>query len=72
MATVLYALAETIRRIAILVQPVMPRSGAQILDLLAVAPAARDIAALPQRLVPGVALPKPVGVFPRYVEPEAT
>ncbi|MPY75179.1 MAG: methionine--tRNA ligase [Alphaproteobacteria bacterium] len=71
MATVLYVLAETIRRLGILVQPVMPGSGAKILDLLAVAADARDFSVLSQRLMPGTALPKPVGVFPRYVEAEA-
>jgi methionyl-tRNA synthetase len=70
MATVLYVLAETIRRIGILVQPVMPRSGALILDQLAIAADARDFAALARKLVPGTALPKPAGVFPRYVEKE--
>jgi methionyl-tRNA synthetase len=70
MATVLYVLAETIRRLGILVQPVMPRSGAKILDLLAVASDARDFAALPHRLAPKTALPKPEAVFPRYIEPD--
>jgi methionyl-tRNA synthetase len=71
MATVLYVLIEAIRRIGILVQPVMPKSGAKILDLVAVAPDARDFAALDQRLAPGTALPPPAPVFPRYVEAEA-
>ena len=71
MATVLYVLAETIRQLGILVQPVMPDSGARILDLVAAAPDARDFAALPKRLAPGTALPPPAPVFPRYVEAEA-
>ncbi|MEM9682987.1 MAG: methionine--tRNA ligase [Pseudomonadota bacterium] len=68
MATVLYVLAETIRQLGILVQPVMPDSGASILDLVAVAPEARNFAALDQKLVAGTALPKPKPVFPRYVD----
>ncbi len=32
---------------------------------------ARTFEAVGTRLVPGTALPKPQGVFPRYVEPEA-
>ena len=40
MATVLYVLAETMRQLAILVQPFMPHSMAKMLDQLAV-PAAR-------------------------------
>jgi len=71
MATVLYVLAETIRRVGILVQPVMPASATKILDLVAVAPDARDFAALGDALVPGAALPKPAPVFPRYVDEEA-
>src|SRR3546814_1902528 len=41
MATVLYVLAEAIRRLAILCQPVMPDAMAKMLDQLAVDPAAR-------------------------------
>ena len=59
MATVLYVLAETIRRLAILVQPVMPD-----------ATSARGFGDLENRLEPGVALPKPAPIFPRYVEEE--
>jgi methionyl-tRNA synthetase len=70
MATVLYVLAETIRRLALLVQPVMPDSAAKMLDQLAVPADARDFARLGEggRLVPGTPLPKPEGVFPRFVE----
>jgi methionyl-tRNA synthetase len=49
----------------------MPESAAKILDLVAVAPDARDFAALEQNLAPGTALPKPAPVFPRYVDEEA-
>ena len=70
MATVLYALAETIRRLAILVQPFMPGSSAKMLDQLAVGGGARDYAALSASLAPGTALPKPAPVFPRYVDEE--
>ena len=70
MSTVLYVLAETIRHLAILTQPFMPTSSLRILDQLAVE--ARDFSALGEagRLAPGTALPKPSGVFPRYVENE--
>ena len=68
MATVLYVLAETIRQLGILVQPVMPDSGGKILDLVAVDADARNFAALDRRLEPGAALPKPKPVFPRYVD----
>ncbi len=70
MATVLYVLAETVRRLAILAQPVMPDSMAKMLDQLSVPEDARDFARLgdADALTPGTALPKPEGVFPRYVE----
>jgi len=70
MATVLYVLAETVRHLAVVVQPFMPQSMAKMLDQLGVAPDARSFAALGEdgALKPGTPLPKPEGVFPRYVE----
>ncbi len=70
MATVLYVLAESIRRVGILVQPFMPQSAARILDQIAVPDGARKFDALDAALVPGTALPKPSPVFPRFVEDE--
>ena len=68
MAQVLYVLAETIRHLAILLQPFMPGSCGKMLDQLGVASDDRDFEALGTALVPGAALPKPQGVFPRMVE----
>lgn len=70
MATVLFTLAETIRRIAILTQPFMPDASAKILEQLAVAEDRRSFANLgdADRLVAGTILPKPAGVFPRFVD----
>lgn len=72
MATVLYVTAEVIRRIVILVQPVMPTSAKALLDALAIGEADRTFAALADgmRLEPGKGLPAPSPVFPRYVEAE--
>ena len=72
MGTVLYVTAETVRQIAILAQAIMPVSSARILDQLSVPEEARDFAHLGKsgRLKPGTPLPKPEGVFPRYVERE--
>jgi methionyl-tRNA synthetase len=70
-ATVLYTTAEVVRQVAILAQPVMPASCAKLLDVLGIAPDARDFAAIPTRIKPGTPLPAPTGVFPRYVEPAA-
>jgi methionyl-tRNA synthetase len=71
--TILYVTAEVVRQLAILVQPAMPDKAAQLLDLLAQPREARSFKALgPKgRLVPGLALPSPAGVFPRYVDPDA-
>ena len=70
-ATVLYTTAEVVRQVAILAQPVMPASCAKLLDVLGIAPDARDFAAIPTRIKPRTPLPTPTGVFPRYVEPAA-
>jgi methionyl-tRNA synthetase len=70
--TVLYVTAEVVRQVAILAQPAMPESSAKLLDSLGVPADARDFAALggASRIKPGTALPAPVGVFPRYIEPK--
>ena len=72
MGTVLGVTAEVIRNVAILLQPVIPDGTAKLLDLLSVPEDARDFASLGEegRGAAGTALPKPQGVFPRYVEPE--
>ena len=70
MATVLYVLADVVRRLAILTQPVMPDSIGRMLDLLGVAEQQRNFAALEQAIAPGTPLDKPQGIFPRYVEEE--
>jgi methionyl-tRNA synthetase len=72
--TVLYVTAEVVRQIAILTQPVMPDASAKLLDSLGIPrddEKSREFAALGERLKPGVQLPPPVGVFPRYIEPKA-
>ncbi len=71
MGTVLYVLAETIRRIALLTQAFVPAASARILDQLAVPAGARTLASFrgdEGALVAGTALPPPVGVFPRFAE----
>ncbi|MGB0843344.1 MAG: methionine--tRNA ligase [Alphaproteobacteria bacterium] len=68
METVLYTLAETIRRIALLLQPFMPESQSKVLDQLAIDGGQREFAHLGDALESGVELPKPSGLFPRFVE----
>ena len=72
MATVLYVLGETIRHLSILCQPVMPQAMEKMLDQLAVPADARSFASLGEAgaIAPGTALPKPEGVFPRFVDEE--
>jgi methionyl-tRNA synthetase len=68
MATVLYVVAEVVRRLAILAQPFMPDSCNRLLDQLAVPADRRRFADLGQVLAAGTPLPKPAGVFPRFIE----
>jgi methionyl-tRNA synthetase len=64
--TVLYITCEAVRIAALLVQPVMPDSGAKLLDLLGQTDEQRTFAAIGARLAPGTSLPPPTGVYPRY------
>ena len=72
METVLYVLAETIRCLGLIVQPIMPDSAGKILDQLVVPQEERDFTFLDAKhaLKPGATLPIPQGVFPRIVETE--
>ena len=69
MHTVLYYLAESIRCIAIMLQPFTPDAAGKLLDQLAVPADKRMFVHLAPEfaLVPGAPLPKPEGVFPRLV-----
>jgi methionyl-tRNA synthetase len=69
MATVLYVLAETLRHLAVLTQPIVPDAAERLLGQLAQPPDRRSFAALAAHpLAPGTVLPKPEGIFPRIVE----
>jgi methionyl-tRNA synthetase len=70
--TILYVTAEVLRQVSILAQPFVPASAAKLLDLLGVGPEERTFSELQggRRIKPGVILPPPVPVFPRYVEAE--
>ncbi|HEY8190547.1 MAG TPA: methionine--tRNA ligase, partial [Micavibrio sp.] len=72
METVLYALAEVIRCLGLIVQPFVPDSAAKMLDQLAVPADRRGFESLnaEHMLKPGTKLPPPQGVFPRIVEEE--
>lgn len=68
MNSVLYTVAETVRRIAIMCLPFMPESSGKLLDLVAVPETKRNFANIDDVLAGGTVLPKPEGVFPRFVE----
>lgn len=69
MRTVLFVLAECIRRMGILLGPVMPDSCSRILDQVGASdPKHRSFASLEKSdcmLVPGTPLPAPSAIFPR-------
>ena len=69
MKTVLFVLAEVIRRVAILAQPVVPTAAGKLLDQLGVTQDARNFSELNEEIgtKPYIDLPKPVGVFPRFL-----
>ncbi len=69
MNTVLYVLADVIRQLAILMQPIMPASSSKVLDQLKVTRRGFDQLGEAGRLVAGTAIDKPVGVFPRLELP---
>jgi methionyl-tRNA synthetase len=71
MATVLYVVLETVRHLAVLTQPVMPDAMASLLDQLGQGENRRSFADLAQAIEPGTTLPKPEGVFPRYLDETA-
>jgi len=68
--TILYVTAEVLRQVAIMMQPFIPVSAAKMLDQLSILESERAFANLPTRIKPGITLPPPKPVFPRYVEPE--
>lgn len=72
MKTVLYVLAETIRCIALMIQPITPAAAASILDQICVPDDKRGFDCLnaDHALKSGVSIDKPVGVFPRIAVDE--
>ncbi|MBI4031242.1 MAG: class I tRNA ligase family protein, partial [Proteobacteria bacterium] len=70
METVLYVLAETVRCLALVMQPVTPASAEKMLDQLAVPGEERDFSFLSaaHALKSGTTIQKPEGVFPRLVD----
>ncbi|MBF0876252.1 methionine--tRNA ligase [Gluconobacter cerevisiae] len=71
MADVLRILVDMIRGIATMLQPFMPNTMDKMLTQLGVQDDERTFAALETLLPAGRTLPKPEGLFPRFVEEEA-
>ncbi|WP_028477663.1 methionine--tRNA ligase [Nocardia sp. CNY236] len=67
-ATVLYVTLEVLRIAAVLTQPVMPAAAGRVLDQLG--QQNRTFADLATPIAPGVSLPAPEPVFPKYIEPK--
>ncbi|WGM40022.1 methionine--tRNA ligase [Caulobacter sp. NIBR1757] len=63
--TILHVAAETLRRLALVLQPFVPDAAANLLDQLGVGPQARSFASFDQALVAGAPLPDPRVLFPR-------
>ncbi|MDV7338589.1 methionine--tRNA ligase [Terasakiella sp. A23] len=72
MGTVLYVLCETIRNVALLLQPLMPTAMDKMLGLLEIADDQRSFASCGEvgALKGGTPLEKPEGVFPRFIDHE--
>lgn len=73
MKTVLYTLAEAIRRLAIMIQPVTPDAATAILDQLKINENERNFEHISDAytLKSETQIDKPEGVFPRIIEEEA-
>lgn len=71
MAEVLRVLVDMIRGIATMLQPFMPNTMDKMLTQLGVQDDERTFAALETLIPAGRTLPKPEGLFPRFVEEEA-
>ena len=70
MEFVLFSLAEVIRYIAILLQPITPNSAAKLLDLLNISKTERNFVNLGKdyAIKAGTIITKPEPVFPRFIE----
>ena len=65
MNVVIYCLIESLRQIALLIQPFMPSTGIKILDSLSIKNDCRKFSNLCDRISPNIVLKKPEQLFPR-------
>ena len=67
---VIYVLAECVRKIAVLLQPITPASSAALLDQLGVGSDLRTFESLSRRIAPGTRIGEVKPVFPRLEREE--
>ena len=65
MNVVIYCLIESLRQIALLIQPFMPDTSIKILDSLSIKDGSRKLSDLKDRIRPQTLLNKPNQLFPR-------
>eukprot|EP01041_Mallomonas_annulata_P007735 gene7735-15821_t len=70
MHTVLYVLTETVRRMAILLEPVIPASCSKLLDTIGVDDDMRTFPSIYKRIAPGTPILSPTPIFPRIEIPK--
>lgn len=66
--TVVYVLTESIRRIAVLLQPLVPSASSNLLDQIGASDPYRSFASLHERIPPGTTIGTPSPVFPKLVD----
>jgi len=71
MRAVLWVLAETLRQVAIIIQPVMPQAASTILDQLNIEGRSFADLGAGRRMQGGQGLARPEPVFPRFIEEDA-
>ena len=71
MMTVLYVLVELVRRIAVLLEPVMPVSCCRMMDMINLPIEMRSFASLQSRIAPGTKINVPQPVFPKIETEES-
>ena len=70
MKTVLYVLTEMLRRLAIILEPIMPASCAKLLDQVGASEEMRTFDSIFTRIPPGCAMSPPSPIFPKIEVPK--
>jgi methionyl-tRNA synthetase len=70
MKTVLYVLTEMLRRLAIILEPIMPVSCAKLLDQVGASEEMRTFDSIFTRITPGCVMSPPSPIFPKIESPK--